>query len=170
MDVVEKPKAKPKVSTYKGKKITPKDRKQAKTEIGLETLNINKTGNVSVPLTNLYVGSKKKIYNLLKTYDGSKLWDIIKGYQNTQDLIVHYSSTKSAIENFDALRKTLEAIFDVAKAICYSLIESGKTIAGDAEDNLGTYLKNVIYYLDRMNKYFKENKPGSDSFEEIKKS
>ena len=169
MDDFTNPKAKPKVSTYKGNKISPKDRRQAKTQIGLETLKINKTGNVSVPLSNLYVGSKKKIYNLLKTYDGSNLWDIIKGYQNTQDLIVHYSSTKSAIENFDSLRKTLDAIFDVAKAICYSLIESGKTIAGDTDNNLGTYLRNVINYIERMGNYFKTNKPGSDSFEDIKK-
>lgn len=161
-------KGKPKLKTFKGNKLTPKDRKQAKTEIGLETLNINKTGNVSVPLTNLYVGSKKKIYNLLKTYDGSKLWDIIKGYQNKQDLIVHYTSTKSALENFDSLRKTLEAIFDVAKAICYSIIESGKTIAGDADNNLTIYLTNVINYIDQMNAYFKTNKPESDKFDDIK--
>ena len=159
---------KPKVRSFKGNKISPKDRKQAKTGIGLETLNINKSGNVSVPLTNLYVGSKKKIYNLLKAYNGSNLWDIIKGYQNTQDLIVHYSSSKSAIENFESLRKTLEAIFDVAKAICYSIIESGKTIAGDDEDNLGTYLRNVINYIDNMSNYFKLNKPKSDSFDDIK--
>lgn len=168
MNEFDKLKPKPKVSSYKGKKLSPKDRKQAKTEIGIETLNINRTGNVSVPLTNLYVGSKKKIYNLLKTYDGSKLWDIIKGYQNTQDLIVHYSSTKSALDNFESLRKTLGAIFDVAKAICYSMIESGKTIAGDDEDNLGTYLRNVINYIDKMNNYFKTNKPKSDSFNDVK--
>ena len=168
MDGLEKEKAKPKITSYKGKKITPKDKKQAKLEIGLENLNINKTGNVSVPLTNLYVGSKKKIYNLIKTYDGSNLWEIIKGYQNTQDLIVHYSSTKSALDNFDSLRKTLEAIFDVAKAICYSIIESGKTIAGDQDNNLTTYLTNVIYYIDQMNGHFKLNKPKSDSFNDVK--
>lgn len=168
MTEFENPKAKAKVSSYKGKKISPKDRKQAKLEIGLENLNINRTGNVSVPLTNLYVGSKKKIYNLIKTYDGSNLWDIIKGYQNTQDLIVHYSSTKSALDNFESLRKTLEAIFDVAKAICYSIIESGKTIAGDQDNNLTTYLTNVINYLDSMNNYFKLNKPKSDGFNDVK--
>ena len=168
MDDFEKPKAKPKVSTYKGKKITPKERRQAKIEIGLENLNINKTGNVSVPLTNLYVGSKKKIYNLLKTYDGSNLWNIIKDYQNTQDLIVHYSSTKSALENFGSLRKTLEAIFDVAKGICYSIIESGKTIAGDQDNNLTIYLTNVINYIDQMNAYFKAKQPKSDEFNDIK--
>ena len=169
MNEFDNPKPKPRVRSFKGSKITPKDRRQAKTEIGLENLKINKTGNVSVPLTNLYVGSKKKIYNLLKTYNGSNLWGTIKGYQNTQDLIVHYSSTKSALDNFESLRKTLEAIFVVANAICYSIIESGKTIAGDDEDNLGTYLRNVINYIDKMANYFKANKPGSDSFEDIKK-
>lgn len=168
MDDLEKQKAKPKITTYKGKKITPKDKKQAKLEIGLENLNINRTGNVSVPLTNLYVGSKKKIYNLIKTYDGSNLWNIIKGHQSTQDLIVHYSSTKSALDNFDSLRKTLEAIFDVAKAICYSIIESGKTIAGDQDNNLTTYLTSVINYIDQMNGYFKTNKPKSDNFNDVK--
>ena len=159
---------KPKVKTLKGKRFSAKDKKQTKTEIGLEQLNINKAGNVSVPLTNLYVGSKKKIYNLLKTYDGRGLWNIIKGYQNTQDLIVHYSSTKSALDNFASLRKTLDAIFDVAKAICYSLIESGKTIEGDVENNLVTYLTNVISYIEQIGNYFKTNKPESDGFEDIK--
>ena len=168
MEDLEKPKGKPRVRSFKGNKITPKDRRQAKTQIGLENLKINKTGNVSVPLTNLYVGSKKKIYNLLKTYNGSNLWNVIKGYQDTQDLIVHYSSTKSALDNFESLRKTLGAIFVVANAICYSIIESGKIIAGDDENNLGTYLINVINYIDKMDNYFKTNKPGTDSFEDIK--
>lgn len=168
MDELEKPKPKPKITSYKGRKITPKDRKQAKLEIGLENLNINRTGNVSVPITNLYVGSKKKIYNLIKTYDGTNLWNIIKGYQSTQDLIVHYSSTKSALDNFESLRKTLEAIFDVAKAICYSIIESGKTIAGDQDNNLTTYLTSVINYIDKMSGYFKTNKPKSDTFNDVK--